>query len=146
MQSKGAEQRERLFVQFTRQPGHTDLTQGLFFFCPLCRRPFGRDAPDGKVVLTLKVWALLRGRWQSTDDAAERIEFMDGPELIHESRGKATTKGFQLVRSDLIRLPADDGETPQLTSWQFRFSDDGELIITDQGTGQVWTYRRVSMP
>src|SRR2546421_8889508 len=44
MESDGARERQRLFDLFTRQPGHQDLTQGMIFYCPLCRRPFGREA------------------------------------------------------------------------------------------------------
>lgn len=46
MAGESAARRAHLFEQFTKQRGHEDVTRGEFFFCPLCRDPFGRDALD----------------------------------------------------------------------------------------------------
>lgn len=47
MASETPIRRGKQFDRFVGQPGHEDMTQGQFFFCPLCRRPFDRDATGG---------------------------------------------------------------------------------------------------
>jgi hypothetical protein len=38
-----------MFDLFVNQPGHADLTEGRYFYCPLCRRgPFPREATAGE--------------------------------------------------------------------------------------------------
>lgn len=48
MASRNAKKRGRLFDRYVNQPGHDDLTQGRLFWCPLCRRPFERQATGGE--------------------------------------------------------------------------------------------------
>ena len=66
MVSENAEKRGRLFDLYVRQPGHEDITQGRYFCCPLCRRPFEREATAGDIpLLTLAhiIPEALGGTW-----------------------------------------------------------------------------------
>src|SRR5258708_2384810 len=84
MASDGEHKRQRLFDLFTRQPGHQDLTQGMIFYCPLCRRPFGREAlAADKLLLTLAhvIPDALGGTWTTlacikcnNDDGGRKLE------------------------------------------------------------------------
>lgn len=52
MAGESAAKRERMFDLFVNQPGHADLTEGQYFYCPLCRRgPFPRAATAGEIPL-----------------------------------------------------------------------------------------------
>ena len=66
MAGENAVRRGRLFDLYARQPGHEDLTQGRFFWCPLCRRPFEREATAGdnpRVTLAHIIPESLGGTW-----------------------------------------------------------------------------------
>jgi hypothetical protein len=60
--------RETYFDIFAKQPGHEDLTNGEYFFCPLCRRGFDRDAlhqEPPQLTLAHIVPKALGGKWQT---------------------------------------------------------------------------------
>jgi hypothetical protein len=66
MAGENATRRGRLFDLYVRQPGHEDITQGVIFWCPLCRRPFGRDATAGdspRLTLAHIIPESLGGTW-----------------------------------------------------------------------------------
>jgi HNH endonuclease len=66
MAGENAAKRGRLFDLYVREPGHQDLTQGRLFWCPLCRRPFGREATAGdnpRLTLAHIISASLGGTW-----------------------------------------------------------------------------------
>ncbi len=49
MTGEALAKRERMFDRFVAQPGHEDITQGRYFYCPLCRSgPFPREATGGE--------------------------------------------------------------------------------------------------
>jgi hypothetical protein len=48
MPGKNVRKRQRLFDLYVKQPGHEDLTRGLYFFCPLCRKHFVREDTEGE--------------------------------------------------------------------------------------------------
>ena len=52
MAGEYAARRGRMFDLFVKQPGHADLTEGWYFYCPLCHRgPFPREATAGETPL-----------------------------------------------------------------------------------------------
>src|SRR5579862_544395 len=66
MPGENAAKRGRLFDFYVHQPGHEDLTQGRLFWCPLCRRPFERDATVGdnpRLTLAHIISESLGGTW-----------------------------------------------------------------------------------
>jgi len=66
MAGENAAKRRRLFDLYVRQPGHEDVTQGRFFWCPLCRRPFDRVAATGdnpRLTLAHIIQQSLGGTW-----------------------------------------------------------------------------------
>ena len=66
MAGKNAARRGRLFDLYVRQPGHEDVTQGRIFWCPLCRRPFEREATAGdnpRLTLAHIIPESLGGNW-----------------------------------------------------------------------------------
>jgi HNH endonuclease len=66
MAGENAARRGRLFDLYVHQPGHEDLTQGRFFWCPLCRHPFEREATAGdnpRLTLAHIISESLGGTW-----------------------------------------------------------------------------------
>lgn len=66
MAGESLAKRQRLFDLYVRQPGHENLTQGLFFRCPLCRQPFEREATAGeypRLTLAHVIPESLGGTW-----------------------------------------------------------------------------------
>jgi hypothetical protein len=68
MAGENAAKRLRLFDLFVNQPGHTDMTHGVYFFCPLCRQPFVRENCVGdkpKITLAHIVPESQGGTWKT---------------------------------------------------------------------------------
>ncbi len=105
MAGENAVRRGRLFDLYVRQPGHEDVTQGHFFWCPLCRRPFEREAAAGdnpRLTLAHIIPESLGGTWTTLTCAdcnnghGRKIE--DDLLASHRFTDWATGRGTMTVR------------------------------------------------
>jgi hypothetical protein len=124
MPSENAIRRERLFELFTRQPGHEEMTRGEYFFCPICRNPFGRDALGAdnlRLSLAHIIPDVLGGTWTTLTcvtcnnekggrdleaDLVESLRLGDWLEGIGPIRVRIGDEGR--VRAELRRFPAEN--------------------------------------
>jgi len=133
MSGKNAQHREGLFARFVDQQGHEELTMGQFFWCPLCRRPFGKEGLDGdppQLSLAHIIPKVLGGTWVTL--ACTECNNGYGREIENDLTALARTSDWIHGLGDLrVGYRMGDGRTINATSRRDLSGNHTSIVIKE---------------